>query len=617
MRKSQLLAALAAVPLSAADFTWSGSDFLLDGEKFIMLGGQMDPYRVPAELWDDRLAMARAMGLNTIFSYIYWDQLEPQQGEHNTRGTNDIASFIEKADAHGLKVVIRPGPYICGEHEYGGFPWWLANIEGMQVRANNKPFLDASAEYLNWLGSWLEPYFAINSGPILMAQVENEYGFYGNDHAYTGALADIFTHAFPNLTLYTNDGAGQAIKDGSIPGILAVTDGGIDGFDNRDQWIDPSSKGPYLDGEYYITWIDHWGQTQGHRWSENDPNAIARFQSDLSTVIDDGNSISIYMFHGGTNWGFSMGANWDNNAYNAITTSYDYGAPLDESGRPNAVYHALRSTIAARFDGIPDVPTKPPMSSTDRIHMKPYLSLFDALPPKHSSVNTPQTFEQLGQKSGFVLYRWKATRATSGALALGDGPRDRVLVFVNKKRVAIVDSRVQNRTDLHLDLKRGDVLDLLVENYGRINFGDHLVDQRKGIVGDVYVGSVRAHPLDQYQLLCDQPGETGHHVRLPSHLGPLSPPAWYQGTFDMETPGDTWLELPGWIRGVVYVNGHNLGRYWIVGPQQQLYVPGVWLKKRHNVVRVLNLEITGDEGPIQGIATRTWANNQDPDGPAP
>ncbi|KAF9884549.1 hypothetical protein FE257_001494 [Aspergillus nanangensis] len=579
-----------------------------------MVGGQMDPYRVPRELWDDRMEMARAMGLNTIFSYIYWDQLEPQQGNHSTDGKNDIAAWIKAAEAHDLKVVLRPGPYICGEHDYGGLPFWLMNIDGMKVRTNNKPFLDASAKYLKWLGSWLEPYFANNGGPVLMAQIENEYGFYGNDHDYTNALADIFVSAFPNLTLYTNDGSGQAIKDGSIPGFLAVTDGSIDGFKNRDQYIDKSSKGPYLDGEYYITWIDKWGQTRAHE-SSNNSKDISQYQKDFKTVLDDGNSINIYMFHGGTNWGFSQGANWDN-AYVALTTSYDYGAPLDESGRPNAIYHALRSSISKQFDHIPDVPSKPPMRSTDPIEMKPYLALFDALPTHHFSVNTPQTFEDFGQQFGFILYRWTATEAAKGTLTVGDGPRDRVMVFVNNRRVAIIDSRVENRTDVHLDLHKGDVLDLLVENYGRVNFGPNIADQRKGIVNDVRVGDIVAKPIHQYKLPCDQPGKADH-VSAPSGLGKSSAPAWYRGTFDMEAPGDTWLDLPGWIRGVAYVNGHNLGRYWTIGPQQQLYVPGVWLKLKNNVVTVLNLEITGHEGPIQGVAKRSWGNNDDPDGDAP
>ena len=199
---------------------------------------------------------------------------------------------------------------------------------------------------------------------------------------------------------------------------------------------------------------------------------------------------------------------------------------------------------------------------------------------------------------------------------LGDGPRDRVMVFVNRKRFAIVDSRVQNRTAVGLDLRKGDVLDLLVENYGRVNFGGNIPDQRKGIVNDVYVGDTVVRPINQYQLPCDQPWDA-YDTTAPTNLGPSSPPAWYSGTFDMETPEDTWLDLPGWTRGVAYVNGRILGRYWTVGPQQQLYIPGPWLRETGNVVVVLNLEIRGDEGPVQGINTRTWGNNADPDGNAP
>lgn len=611
MRLSYLLTALTTGVPSLANFTWSGNDFLLDGEKFQILGGQIDPARVPYELWDERLAFLRAAGLNTVFSYIYWDQLEPVQGQHNTEGANNIAAWIEKAEAADLKVVLRVGPYICGEHEYGGFPYWLANIDGITIRANNQPFLDAVADYLNWFGSYVEPYFASNGGPVILAQIENEYGFYGSDHDYTNALAELFKTAFPGLEFYTNDGSGDAIRSGSIPGILAETDGGLDGFDNRDDYIDPSSKGPYLDGEYYITWIDHWGPTQEHQAKSGKADQLQNIQNDFNTLLDTGNSVSLYMFHGGTNWGFQVGANADD-VTEAITTSYDYGAPLDESGRPNDIYDLIRSTITAKISGTPDVPSKGSVSSTDPINLTPSASLFDTLPDP-STVDSPQTFEQLGQQSGFILYRWTATSAASGDLTLGDGPRDRILVYVNNERVGLIDSRVTDRPAVNLNLNEGDVLDLLVENYGRVNFGGSIPDQRKGIVGDVKVGDAVITPIDQYQLPLDTP-LTSDSTAPPTGLGTTSPPAWYTGTFDISPVDDTFLSLPGWTRGIVYVNGHNLGRYWIVGPQQQLYVPGVWLKETGNQISVLNLEITGDEGPVQGVDTRTWGNNKDPDG---
>lgn len=623
MRCSQLssvLAVLATAVPSLADnsFGYKGSDFLLNGEVYQIIGGQMDPQRVPYELWDDRMAMARAMGLNTILSYLYWDQIEPTQGQWSIDGNNNIAGWLESAEKHGLHVVLRPGPYVCGEHEWGGFPAWLSTVKNMTVRSNNPQFLDATTSYLKFLGSWLEPYFASNGGPVLMAQVENEYGFYSNDHYYTKALADILADAFPTVTLYTNDGSSQgALGGGSIPGILAETDGGIDGFAGRDAWIAPSSVGPYMDGEYYITWLDQWGASNKHNDDSGNAGQIKSIQSDFETVLTNGSSISIYMFHGGTNWGFQNGADFGD-AYEPVTTSYDYGAPLDESGRPNDVYNAVRETIMKHVDGVPDVPSKPAMVGTSPIKMEPYDALLstDSLPKPINSAS-PINMEQLGQSTGFILYRYTAQKAISGTLKLGDGPRDRAMIYVNSARVGIIDAMYKSPQVVNLNLKANDQLDILVENLGRINFGGLITDQRKGIVGDVSIGSTVIHGFDHYNLPCDAP------YKVPSQVTPITvsgkeSPLWYTGTFDMGTdnPSDTYLSLPGWIKGVVYVNGHNLGRYWTIGPQQSLYVPGVYLQKSGNVVNVLNLEPTGSEGPIQGIATRAWGNNPDPDAPS-
>jgi hypothetical protein len=614
---SSVLAVLAAAAPSLArySFGYSGSDFLLNGEVYRIIGGQMDPQRVPYQLWDDRMAMARAMGLNTIFSYLYWDQLEPTQGKWATDNNNDIAGWVQSAEKHGMRLILRPGPYICGEHEWGGFPSWLSTINNMTVRSNNPQFLDATKSYLQFLGSWLQPYFASQGGPILMAQVENEYGFYGGDHSYTQALADILGDAFPTVTLYTNDGSSQgALGAGSIPGILAETDGGIDGFAGRDAWIAPSSVGPYLDGEYYITWIDQWGAANVHQDDSGNPAKIESIQSDFETVLKNGSSFSIYMFHGGTNWGFQNGADFGN-AYEPVTTSYDYGAPLDESGRPNDVYHAVRQTIMAHVDGVPDIPSKPAMAGTAPIKMTPYMSLFDQL-PEPTFAQSPINMEELGQATGFILYRYTAQQVVSGTIQLGDGPRDRAIIYVNDQRIGIIDATYQNPQVVNVTLKADDQLDIFIENLGRINFGGLIPDQRKGIVGNVSIGGTVIYGFNHYNLPCDSPFDVFGTAALAS-ISASQTPVWYCGTFDMgsNNPSDTFLSLPGWVKGVAYVNGINLGRYWTIGPQQSLYVPGVYLKKNNNLVTVLNLEPTGKEGPVQGVATRTWGNNPYPDAP--
>ena len=486
----------------------------------------------------------------------------------------------------------------------------------MTVRSNNPQFLRAAQSYLNFLGSWLEPYFASNGGPVLMAQVENEYGFYGNDHPYTNALATLFRDAFPGMQLYTNDGSGQAIQDGSIPNVLAETDGGFSAFGDRDGWIDPSSRGPYLDGEYYITWIDKWEYNYTHQADSGNTAKIQSIQSDFSTAIRNGSSFSIYMFCGGTNWGFQNGADFGD-AYEPVTTSYDYGAPLDESGRPTDIYNAIHQTITSIIDGVPDVPSIPAMVGTGPITMTPYMSLFDSL-PSPTSARLPTNMEQLGQSTGYILYRHISQQNISGSLQIGDIPRDRALIYVNKQRVGIIDGTYVGPHVLNdLSLKANDQLDILVENLGRINFGVLIPDQRKGVVGNVTIGGQAITGFDQYSLPCETPFNFTGSTAL-SSVSVSDAPIWYGGSFDMGTdnPTDTFLSLPGWVKGVVYVNGWNLGRYWTIGPQQSLYLPGVYLQNSNNIITVLNLEPTGSEGPIRGVATRTWGNNPDPDMPS-
>lgn len=600
-----------AAPSKPASFTWNSSTFLLNGEPYLIRGGQMDPQRVPWQLWHERLAMAKAMGLNTIFSYLYWDQIEPVQGKFVTDGNTNIAAWVRAVDEAGLKLVLRPGPYICGEHEWGGFPSWLATIPDMVVRSNNGPFLAATKSYLNHIGSLLTPYAAAKGGPILMAQVENEYGFYGTDHTYTAALAKLVKDSL-DLPLYTNDGGSEsAVEAGSIPGVLSETDGGLDPK-YRNEYAPKSSQGPFLDGEWYVTWIDTWGGGQ-HRTDSGNADKISSLGNELVTAMKSGYSFSIYMFHGGTNWGYQNGADYGS-ALEPVTTSYDYGAPLDESGRPTDIYHGLRKSLISFVgsENVPDVPSVAPMISISSLKVEPYLSMFDDL-PADTSAHSAQSFEDLGQATGFVLYRWKATASMSGALKVGDSPRDRVIIYVNGKRVGIWDATKKSPKEVSVTLKAGDVLDMLVENLGRVNFGNRIPDQRKGIIGDVTIGGTKIHDFLQYKLPTDTaPAAAPSGVGAPKPSS-SAPPIWYKATFDLPKVADTFLELPGWTKGVVFVNGVNLGRFWIIGPQQSLYLPGVYLKKTGNVINVLNLEPKGDEGSLKGVTSRTWSTNSDPD----
>lgn len=603
----------------ASSFSYTNTTFLLNGEPYRILGGQMDPQRIPYQLWRDRLSKARAMGLNTIFSYVFWDQVEPTQGEWNWQGNNDIAQYFEIAQEEGLNIVLRPGPYVCGEHEWGGFPAWLSMVSGMTVRTDNGPFLAASQSYIDHLGQQLEAHLVTNGGPILMVQIENEYGSYGSDHTYIGALRDMIHEAFPGIPLYTTDGSAQyMLEGGPIPNALAETDGDPRaGFAARDRYVtNPSSLGPQLDGEYYITWLDQWGSTNSYSTYSGNNGSIQAIQNDLEWILNNNGSFSIYMFHGGTNWGFQNGADWGS-ALEPVITSYDYGAPLDESGRTNDIYAALRKTLSSWLGSkdLPNTVSEDPLVEIPSFPVHPTTALFDFL-GKPTEKPYPVNMEALGQAYGFTLYRHVSTSSISGTVQPGDAPRDRVLVYVNEKRVGVIDSIYQTPNTVNVTLQPHDVLDLLVENMGRVNYGPRIPDQRKGIVGNVTVGGNVLTDWEMYPLPLDELSlYENQGRRLPQPTENASP-VFYTGTFDVPTVGDTFLSLPGWVKGVVWVNGVKLGRYWTIGPQQTLYLPGCYQQKGANQVTVLELEPTGDEGNLSGLTTRNWGNHPDPDAPA-
>ncbi|KAI2639167.1 glycoside hydrolase family 35 protein [Hypomontagnella submonticulosa] len=622
-------------PVSAPTpaFTYDRHSFLLDGEPYVIIGGQMDPQRIPPAYWRDRLVKAKTMGLNTVFSYVYWNLLEPKQGLWTSNEeSNDIAEFFRIAQGLGLHVVLRPGPYICGERDWGGFPAWLSQVPGMRVRSSNGPFMEAAESYLKRLANDLKDLQVTQGGPLLMVQVENEYGSYGEDYVYTQALRDILLANF-EVPLYTNDGGVDwTLKGGEVPGVLAAIDGDPrSGFAARDRYIsDPSELGPLLDGEYYTTGPDFWGSGNTHNTAEGRPSLVQQFVSDLDFVLGNNNSISLYMFHGGTNFGFSNGAIWKN--YTApFITSYDYGSPLDESGRTTDLYFTLRDTIQKYVPRgrIPATPQNIPLLEIDNVTLSPMTSLFDTsmLGTKTTSVS-PMTMEELGQDYGFILYEHKVTMALQGSLQPGDRARDRVIVYVNGTKQGVVDSTYSQPAQVPVSLQPGDLLQLLVENLGRVDYWSResgtlvaLEDPYKGVVGNVTIGSAVVSGWDIYSLPLDKPPAVSSAASSVVKTG--SPPTFFRGTFHIEgddstNPAalDTFLEVPDGVKGNVWVNGFNLGRYWIVGPQQSLYLPGTVLKPgAENEIIALESEPNGDSLVAFGSAVRRWANNPDPDYP--
>ncbi|SPO06069.1 uncharacterized protein DNG_08758 [Cephalotrichum gorgonifer] len=598
-----------------AKFSYDANHFYVDGEEFIMFGGQMDPQRIPREYWGQRLQMAKSMGLNTIFSYIYWNMLEPSEGTWDFEGVNDIAAWYQAIEDAGLYAVLRPGSYICGERDWGGLPSWLGQISNMTIRDNNPQFLDYSENYLKKLEEEIRPSLANNGGPILMVQVENEYGSWGSDHSYTGALADIFRDTYDAI-LYTNDGGQERmLKGGHIPGILAEIDGdAYVGFPARNKFTPESCHGPLLNGEWYITWFDPWNPAVPHTTSDGDPELIAKTVKDMEWMVDGGNSFNIYMFHGGTNFGFGNGA-INITRFQPFSTSYDYGAPLDETGRPSEVYLALRESLTKYNPSIPEIPDLPPLASVADFELTPVAGLFDHK-PRATSADSPITMDALGQAYGFTLYEHKVKADASGTISPGDFPRDRVIVYVNDVRQGVIDRTYTWPATVDVTLKAGDKLGLFVENLGRVDYGPGLDDPEKGIVGDVTVGgeALKGWKMFTFPLEAPPQNTKKSHVSVDSNDGP---PVFYKGSFETNLSGlaaDTLLELPGGIKGQVWVNGQNLGRYWTIGPQQQLYLPGCFLKQDGpNEVVVLELEPRVEDRVARGLSVRTWGNNEDPD----
>jgi beta-galactosidase len=586
MRVRGLLSYLIAIHLLLAgsgfsgQFTIEDGKFLLDGKPFQIICGEMHYLRVPHEYWRDRLAKARAMGLNTVSTYVFWNVHEPRQGEFNFAGDADVAEFVKTAQEEGLKVILRPGPYACAEWEFGGYPSWLLRDTGLVVRSRAPKFLDACRGYIDRLAKELVPLQYSRGGPIIMVQVENEYGSYGADTLYEGAIRDMIRHAGFDVPLFTADGPTQ-MPNAALADVLPAVNGatGEEIFTSIRRF---RPDGPFFVPEFYPGWLDHWGE----------PHArvdAAETAKDIDWMLSHGVSFSFYMFHGGTNFGFMNGANYGGR-FQPQPTSYDYDAPLDEAGNPTPKYFVYRETILRHLPEsvvVPDVPPARRAIAVPSFRLDRTAGLLDALPsPVHSQKIL--TMEDVGQSYGYILYRTRLAPHSAGKLVIRD-LRDYAVVLLNGRNIASLDRRnKQSSVDLpsaHDSL----TLDILVENGGRINYGHEMLRNRKGITDRVLLEAGELGSWDIYPLPMDSSNMT-RYDHEPSGAGGAASPAFFRGSFSLNTTGDTWLDMSEWTKGCVWVNGHNLGRYWYIGPQQTLYLPEVWLRKGMNEMVLFELE---------------------------
>jgi beta-galactosidase len=572
--------AQASQPSSVAlphSFRVEGGKFLFDGKPFQIIAGEMHYARIPREYWRARLRLAKAMGLNTITTYVFWNFHEPRPGDYDFTGQHDVAEFVREAQSEGLYVNLRPGPYSCAEWEWGGFPSWLLKDHAIVVRSTDPKFMDPARRWLLRLGKELAPLQIANGGPIVSAQVENEYGSFGNDHSYMEQIRrDLVDAGFDKSVLYTADNP-ENIPNGGLPGLPAVINfapGHAKQSFAALHRLRPD--GPFMAGEWWDGWFDSWGG----KHNVTDPKMQAE---ELEWILAQGYSISIYMVHGGTSFGWMNGADMNHKPYSPDVTSYDYDSALDESGRPTEKYFLFRDAIAkATGITLPPVPAVDPPITIPAFTLSESALLWQNLPDR---VRTDQllTMEDLDQAYGYILYRTFSTDAVHGDLVL-DELHDYAQIYLNGNLVGTLDRRL-NQNTLPIDIKvPRSRLDILVENTGRVNFTAAIRGERKGITHQVTLAGQPLTGWTIYPLPMSEP------ERVHFSPGPCTGPCFYRGTFQVNTPGDTFLATSQFTKGFVWVNGHPLGRIWNIGPQKTLYLPGPWLHSGANDVIVFDLE---------------------------
>lgn len=605
--RREFLAALSTVGISAsglmpasaaraanARFAIRGDDFVLDGEPIHLMAGEMHYPRIPRELWRDRLRKLKSLGLNTLCTYVFWNAHEKRPGQYDFTGNLDLAAWLKLAQDEGLWVLLRPGPYICGEWDGGGYPAWFLNDAGIQPRSLDPRYMGPTGVWLKRLGQEVAHLQVDRGGPVLMTQVENEYGSYGSDHAYMRAVMEQLRAAGFDGMLYTVDGAAQ-LDGGALPELFnGINFGSFNkAQDEFARYAQFKTTGPRMCTELWGGWFDHFGEMHAS-------TPIAPLIESLKWMLDQKISISFYMMHGGTSFGFDAGANFDSDTqtYQPDISSYDYDAMLDEAGRPTPKFEAAKALFqnylpAQRFTPLPE-PEK--ALKVERFRLTQSASLRQLL-GRPVRAEQPQTLEQLGQSHGLMLYRHRAKTALRGRLSFGE-VRDYAIVRVGGAPAGTLDRRSRENR-LQISAKAGADIELLVDTMGHINFGEQIGKDQKGLIGGATLGGKALVGWHHYGLPLDDLSG------LKFSDTPVDGPAFHRGTFEVAEAGYTFLDLRGWGKGYVWVNGHNLGRYWSVGPQHAVFVPAPWLKLGVNEVIVLDLHC-GAERSLAGGKNQIW-----------
>ena len=565
-------------------FALGTSAFLLDDQPFQIISGEIHPARIPAEYWRHRIQMAKAMGCNTISAYFFWNYHEPEEGVYDfTTGNHNIGEFMRIVQEEKMWLILRPGPYVCAEWELGGIPPYLLRIPDIKLRCMDLRYMVAAERYIARLAEEIKPFLITRGGPLLMVQIENEYGSFGNDRNYLLRLREVWIAQGIDVPTFTGDGpTTYMLEAGSIQGSAVGLDSGSSqaDFDLANK-MNPGV--PVFSSETYPGWLTHWGES----WAKPDTAGLLK---EVRFLMDNKKSYNFYVVHGGTNFGYTAGANSGRKGYEPDITSYDYDAPVNEQGKPTPKYMALRNLIGSylpKGEKLPPIPDEIPAIEIPGISMQRFTSVWDNLPVAVNSVQ-PKTFEAYGQDYGFILYKTELVGHKKGKLTVTD-IHDYATVFLNGEYIGTLDRREGiNTIDIPASKIDFPVLEIFVEAMGRINFAQYLID-RKGITDRVTLNGMTLMNWKVYNLPMD--GKFIYDLRSTGKT--LNKPGiFFKGNFSLISTGDTFFDVSNYTKGIVWVNGHNLGRYWDIGPQKRLYCPGSWIRKGLNEIIIFDLHET-------------------------
>ena len=596
-------------------FTAGEGTFLLNGKPFIVKAAEVHYPRIPRPYWDHRIKMCKALGMNTVCIYIFWNIHEQQEGSFDFSGNNDVAEFCRLAQKNGMYVIVRPGPYVCAEWEMGGLPWWLLKKKDIKLRERDPYFMERVKIFEEKVGEQLSGLTIQKGGPIIMVQVENEYGSYGEDKPYVSEIRDCLRGIYGSeLALFQCDWASNFEKNGLDDLTWTMnfgTGANIDQQFKRLGELRPNA--PKMCSEFWSGWFDKWG-------ARHETRPAKAMVEGMDEMLSKGISFSLYMTHGGTSFGHWAGAN--SPGFAPDVTSYDYDAPINEYGHTTPKYFELREMMQKYSDKkLPAVPKAPaPIITVPKFELKEFAPFMAAMTKPVNGA--PKTFEEMDMGWGTMMYSTRLPEITSQSVLSGEF-HDFAQVFIDKKYIGKID-RVKNEKSLTIPaVKKGAELIIIVEGMGRINFGRAIKDF-KGIVGNVtlttetddvemvltpknwmnvaipddYETAVKA--LDMVKGVNDQVAAGKVKGSVPAlaftqgyegskKLGDIMKPGYHRGYFTLKKVGDTFLNFETWGKGQVWVNGHALGRIWSIGPQQTLYVPGCWLKKGKNEIIILDV----------------------------